>query len=83
MSAEIGSWVQWTEATPTRLGYKTSDLGKVIGVRRGRSGHREIDVEFGDGDVLRGAFEGWFERAKVQTGIETPGRPCLLDREPC
>ncbi len=64
MACEIGSWVKWNAATPTRFGYKPSDIGKVVGVRDCASNGREIDVEFANGDVVRGAFERWFEPAK-------------------
>ncbi len=60
---EIGTWVRWTKFSPTRLGYGASDIGKVIGIRHGLAG-REIDVEFRDGDVVRGAWEQWFEGAQ-------------------
>jgi len=63
MAAEIGSWVRWTKLSPTRLGYKESDIGKVIGARDGRCGARELDVQFDDGDVIRGGLENWFEKA--------------------
>ncbi len=68
MTAEIGCWVRWGKFSPTRLGYKPSDIGKVIGVRHSRSGTREIDVQFADGDVVRGASEHWFEGAPIGTG---------------
>ncbi len=63
MTCEVGSLVKWNEATPTRLGYKLSDIGKVVGVRDCPRSGREINVEFEDGDVVRGAFERWFEPA--------------------
>jgi hypothetical protein len=63
MTCEVGSWVKWAEATPTRLGYKLSDIGKVVGVRDCPSTGRQIDVQFEDGDIVRGAFERWFEPA--------------------
>ena len=66
MTCEIGTCVRWTEVSPTRLGYKTSDIGTVIGVHECASQGREIDVEFADGDVIRGAFERWFEPAPVE-----------------
>ena len=72
MTAEIGSLVRWGKSSPTRLGYKASDIGKVIGVYHGRSGTDELDVEFPDGDVIRGAFEEWFERAQRGTEEEAP-----------
>jgi hypothetical protein len=67
MAAEIGTWVKWTSVSPTRLGYKATDIGKVVAVHRCLSGEHEIDVEFPDGDVIRGAFEHWFEKAESQT----------------
>ncbi len=76
MTAEIGCWVRWGKISPTRLGYKASDIGKVIGVRHCRSGGREIDVQFLDGDVVRGASEQWFEGAQFGTGDDSaPHRP--------
>jgi len=72
MTAEIGSLVRWGKSSPTRLGYKACDIGKVIGVHNGRSGGDELDVEFPDGDVIRGAFEEWFERAQLGTEKEAP-----------
>jgi hypothetical protein len=65
MTCGIGSWVKWNAATHTRLGYKPSDIGKVVGVRDCPSSGREIDVEFADGNVVRGAFERWFEPARI------------------
>ncbi len=50
MTFEIGSRVKWKDVCPIRLGYKASDLGKVVGVHD----HPElgqIDVEFDNGDV--------------------------------
>jgi hypothetical protein len=70
MTAEIGSLVRWGKSSPTRLGYKASDIGKVIGVHNGRTGGDEVDVEFPDGDVIRGAFEEWFEKAQLRTEDE-------------
>jgi hypothetical protein len=66
MATEIGAWVKWTNVSPTRLGYKATDIGKVVAVYR-RSGGHEIDVQFADGDVIRGASEQWFEKAEIQT----------------
>jgi hypothetical protein len=66
MTCEIGVSVRWTEVSPTRLGYKASDIGTVIGVRGCESQGREIDVEFANGDVIRGAYERWFEPAPVE-----------------
>ena len=62
MAAEIGTWVKWTNVSPTRLGYKETDIG---------CGGHEIDVQFADGDVIRRAFEQWFEKAEFQTAHET------------
>ena len=72
MTAQIGTLVKWGKSSPTRLGYKASDVGKVIGVYHGRSGGDELDVEFPDGDVIRGAFEEWFERAQLGTKEQAP-----------
>ena len=72
MTAEIGARVKWGKSSPTRLGYKASDIGKVIGVYNGRSGGDELDVEFADGDVIRGAFEEWFENVQLGTNKEVP-----------
>ena len=72
MTAQIGSLVRWGKTSPTRLGYKASDIGKVIGAYLGRSGGDELDVEFPDGDVIRGAFEAWFECAQLGTKEEAP-----------
>ncbi len=69
MAAEIGTWVKWTNVSPTRLGYKPTDIGKVVAIHC-RSGGYEIDVQFADGDVIRGAFEQWFEKAEIQTEHE-------------
>jgi hypothetical protein len=66
MTCEIGASVRWTEVSPTRLGYKASDIGTVISVRECASQGREIDVEFANGDVIRGAYERWFEPAPVE-----------------
>jgi hypothetical protein len=71
MAAEIGSWVKWGKLSPTRLGYQACDIGRVIAVRQAQSGGSEIDVQFADGDVIRGAFEQWFEGAQFATGDET------------
>jgi len=65
MTCEVGSWVKWNEATPTRLGYKPFEIGKVVGARDCPPSGREIDVEFANGDVVRGAFERWFEPARI------------------
>ncbi len=80
MTAEIGTFVRWGKVSPTRLGYKASDIGKVIAVHLGRSGCDEIDVEFADGDVIRGAFKAWFETAQPATEGEEP--PSLADNRP-
>ena len=74
MTAEIGTLVRWGKVSPTRLGYKACDIGKVIGVHHGRSGGDELDVEFSDGDVVRGAFEDWFESVQLGTNEEAPSQ---------
>jgi len=71
MAAEIGAWVKWTNVSPTRLGYKETDIGKVVAIHHCRSGGHEIDVQFADGDVIRRAFEQWFEKAEFQAEHET------------
>ncbi len=71
MAFEIGTWVKWKNACPTRLGYSASDLGQVVAVHEYQAEGCEIDVEFYDGDVVRGAVEHWFEPAGLrQTGTE-------------
>ncbi len=70
MAAEIGTWVRWAKMSPTRLGYGASDIGKVVAIHDCRSGGHEIDVQFADGDVIRRAFEQWFEKAECQTEDE-------------
>jgi hypothetical protein len=70
MTCEVGSLVKWTEATPTRLGYKLSAIGKVVGVHDCPSRGQEVDVEFEDGDVVRGAFARWFEPAPREASDE-------------
>ena len=72
MTAEIGSWVRWAKLSPTRLGSKESDIGKVIGARDGRSGTRELDVQFEGGDVIHGGLEHWFEKAQRETDDSAP-----------
>jgi len=62
MTFEIGSRVKWKDVCPIRLGYKASDLGKVVGVHD-HPELGEIDVEFDNGDVLHRAAGHWFEAA--------------------
>lgn len=61
MTLQVGSWVRWTDASPTRLGYAASDIGKVVGVYCCEGKGLQVDVEFDNGDTVRGAFEPWFE----------------------
>ena len=72
MTAEIGCLVRWGKSSPTRLGYKAANIGKVVGAYHGRSGSGELDVEFLNGDVIRGAFEEWFESAQLGIKEEAP-----------
>ncbi len=61
MALQVGSWVRWTDVSPTRLGYRASDIGKVVGVYSRDGKGLEVDVQFDDGDIVRGAFGPWFE----------------------
>ncbi len=79
MTCEVGSRVKWAEATPTRLGYKMSDIGKVVGIRDCPSKGREIDVQFEDGNVVRGAFERWFEPAQPASKPQDEGSPSPVE----
>ncbi len=84
MTAELGCLVRWGKFSPTRLGYKASDIGRVIAVRHSRCGGVEIDVQFADGAVVRGASEQWFEGARF--GMDDDVAPHLpfrstLERE--
>ena len=63
MSFEIGSWVKWGEVCPTRLGHQASEIGRVVDVYEFEPQGFEIDVEFDNGEVVRGAVAGWFEPA--------------------
>jgi len=63
MVFQVGSWVKFKSVAPIRLGYALSDIGKVIGVYDGSEADHEIDVEFGDGQVVHGAAGEWFEPA--------------------
>ncbi len=69
---EIGSWVKWADISPTRLGYAASDIGKVVGVQRCEGKTLQIDVQFDDGDTVRGAFEPWFERVHERFALGAP-----------
>ena len=62
MRFEHGSQVKWKDASQIRLGYRTKDIGRIVGVHEYATQDLEIDVEFGDGDVLHGATGNWFER---------------------
>ena len=61
MRFDLGNQVKWKNASLIRLGYAPSDIGKVVGVHEYTTRELEIDVEFGDGDVLHGAAGHWFE----------------------
>ncbi len=61
MRFELGSLVKWKNAGLMRLGYTVWDVGKVVGVHDYLEQSFEIDVAFGDGDVLHGAAGDWFE----------------------
>ncbi|MGO9543830.1 MAG: hypothetical protein ACLPPF_03440 [Rhodomicrobium sp.] len=61
MTFQIGSWVKWKEVCPIRLGYTASDIGQVVGVHEDPVQEGEIDVVFGDGDVVHRAAGQWFE----------------------
>jgi len=65
MRFELGSMVKWKNSSQMRLGYAASELGKVVGVHDYPAQSCEIDVAFGDGDVLRGAAGDWFELAEA------------------
>ncbi len=69
MRFELGSQVKWKDASQIRLGYTPRDVGKVVGVHEYVARDFEIDVEFSDGDVLRGATGDWFEP------VEAPASP--------
>jgi hypothetical protein len=61
MRFELGSQVKWKNASQIRLGYAVSDIGKVVGIHKYAAQDLEIDVQFGDGDILHGAVGEWFE----------------------
>jgi hypothetical protein len=61
---ELGRLVRWKNSSPLRLGYALSDVGKVVGVHACAAQGCEIDVAFGDGEVLHGAAGEWFEPAE-------------------
>ena len=61
MRFEIGGWVKWKNDCHMRLGYTPSDIGQVVGLHGDPACENEIDVEFGDGDVVHGAAGGWFD----------------------
>jgi len=74
---DIGSRVKWKEACPIRLGYKASDIGKVVGMYEDPE-PGEIDVEFDNGEVVRRAAGHWFE-AVGTTSKEDADAPALLE----
>jgi hypothetical protein len=61
MTFEIGNLVKWKNDCHVRLGYTPSDIGQVVGVYGDPAWESEIDVVFGDGNVLHGAAGGWFD----------------------
>ncbi len=68
MTFQIGSWVKWKEVCPVRLGYAPGSIGKVVGVKGFVAESDEIDVEFGDGEVVHGATGKWFEPVPPPAG---------------
>lgn len=79
MAFELGSWVKWKHESRFRLGCGALDVGQVIGVHKFSPRECEIDVEFGDGDVLHGAAGDWFEPAEAPEG---EGRAGANSRKP-
>jgi hypothetical protein len=79
MTFEIGTFVKWTGACPTRLGFSVADIGKVVGVYEYSSLGCEIDVAFGNGDVVRGAAQDWFEPVPQEDldGAPDEARPAV------
>ena len=75
MRFELGSQVKWKNASQMRLGYAASDIGRVVGVHKYATQDLEIDVEFGDGEVLRGAVGEWFEPVG-DPACESQGQNC-------
>jgi hypothetical protein len=75
MRFELGSQVKWKNASQMRLGYAASDIGRVIGIHDYAAQDLEIDVEFGDGDVLHGAAGEWFEPVE-DPAFEDQGQTC-------
>ena len=65
MTFEIGRWVKWSDASPTRLGHTASDIGEVVAVHEFPAEGYEIDVQFSNGEVVRGAAAHWFEPAEA------------------
>ncbi len=65
MTYQIGSRVKWKDVSPIRLGYGESDIGQVVGVVDSETGESGIDVKFGNGDIVHGADERWFELAEA------------------
>ncbi len=61
MRFELGRPVKWKNAAQIRLGYTPRDIGLVVGVHQYTTQDLELDVEFGDGEVLHGAVGDWFE----------------------
>ena len=61
---ELGCLVRWKNSSPIRLGHALSDIGKVVGVHEYSTQSFEIDVAFGDGEVLHEVAGEWFEPAE-------------------
>ncbi|MGO9174294.1 MAG: hypothetical protein ACLP7P_20340 [Rhodomicrobium sp.] len=72
MTFEIGSWVKWGGVCPTRLGHEASEIGRVVNVHEFDTQGFEIDVEFDNGEVVRGALAAWFEPAAPRREHDTP-----------
>jgi hypothetical protein len=65
MAFEIGTWVKWSEVCPARFGHAATAVGQVVGVQEFPAQGLEIDVEFANGEVVRGAIAKWFEPAAM------------------
>ena len=72
MTFKVGSWVKWGGVCPTRLGHKASEIGRVVNVHEFDTQRFEIDVEFDNGEVVRGALAVWFEPAVLRREHDIP-----------
>jgi hypothetical protein len=70
MTFEIGSLVKWKDVCPIRLGYTAADIGRVVRVTGIPAEDDEIDVQFGNGEILHGAAGDWFEPAAAPENME-------------